>query len=1077
MCKTKTEIAFPRFLSTKVCGEDKLNGSSHDKLANAIAKHFKETDSCNDSELPRIIGIEGEWGAGKSNVVDILKKKLGKSYYIYEYDAWRHQEDLQRRSLIENLTSTLINDNFLDKKRKVTDSMLDESESVTWEQKLRDLLANRKETVTKDIPEINTGAFITWLLIALTPVTVFVAQELDKKNTNLFCLTALAFSPILLGFICWGLYCFLNKEARHWGYILKISKNETTTNKNIVTINEDEPTTAKFTKWMSDLSQYIDDYKKGEKLVIVFDNMDRLPAEKVKSLWSSINTFFAGKGFDNIWVIIPFDRKHLSCAFGEGGNVVCLNGTELTIKENNACELTNLFIEKTFPIVYRVTPPIITDYKEIFNKYFVDAFGNTEVDSEEVVSRLYRIDNPQANIRDIIAFMNEMVSLKHQWGSEVSLISISLFCLKKDDILCDNTASKILAGEYIRKFDSIVKNDSDLQTEISVLVYGVDKSFAKQIPLEQYIRYSIGDNEKYDINTYSETNINFDSILDEVVKELDDANIDKLINCLSNLIRKNEKITKIWNHIADRKCSLPIEQQLLTNEYKSVLLNIDNKYQQKILDCLYNKVLNFKDFKGANYYRVLNEIESFIKENSLECRLKIKIKRLEPNIFIDYVNEAGDQYINYNVEADPAKLETYLIDALPDKLQYSEFPKIIKNDKKYNFSLFVKNIEDKIVNKQIKANNCASILLFYTNFCAVRPLPQKIDLYSVTTIYQQLSVSHQMSEADGFFDIFALYLLYGNNISFDDDKVAAIAERIDCYAKYGDVLITNNSWNFPYLNKILNYMTINNIGHGIQLENTLKLFEAIKTKINVSDEQLMNQIARLSESPNEVISEESLESIVPIDLYKVTTTVDNTLTQLINNTAINKLTNLTADILYNQRTYCTTYYWHVVANLLLSNGVLTKLPDCLSEFSLHILNDIGQGSQTLPLNSYFTLLISKLDKRKTSATVKDIRNIFCNGISEITSPKFIILEPWLREQGDLLARTEVADKIIRPIISNNECRKVILDNHEFYTTVINHCGDDANNLRSVILDLVNNSDDTAFKTFAESLGIEIVTSE
>ena len=76
-----------------------------------------------------------------------------------------------------------------------------------------------------------------------------------------------------------------------------------------------------------------------------------------------------------------------------------------------------------------------------------------------------------------------------------------------------------------------------------------------------------------------------------------------------------------------------------------------------------------------------------------------------------------------------------------------------------------------------------------------------------------------------------------------------------------------------------------------------------------------------------------------------------------------------------------------------------------------------------------------------------------------------------------MARTEVADKIIRPIISNNECRKVILDNHEFYTTVINHCGDDANNLRNVILDLVNNSNDTAFKTFAESLGIEIVTSE
>lgn len=45
--------------------------------------------------------------------------------------------------------------------------------------------------------------------------------------------------------------------------------------------------------------------------------MDRLPAEKVKELWSSIHTFFADSGFENVWAVIPFDETHLACAFGD----------------------------------------------------------------------------------------------------------------------------------------------------------------------------------------------------------------------------------------------------------------------------------------------------------------------------------------------------------------------------------------------------------------------------------------------------------------------------------------------------------------------------------------------------------------------------------------------------------------------------------------------------------------------------------------------------------------------------------------------------------------------------------------
>ena len=52
-------------------------------------------------------------------------------------------------------------------------------------------------------------------------------------------------------------------------------------------------------------------------------------------------------------------EKHLSCAFGD--------------EDSKAQELTKYFINKTFPIVYRVAPPVITDYQNIFDAHIAPA--------------------------------------------------------------------------------------------------------------------------------------------------------------------------------------------------------------------------------------------------------------------------------------------------------------------------------------------------------------------------------------------------------------------------------------------------------------------------------------------------------------------------------------------------------------------------------------------------------------------------------------------------------------------------------------------------------------------------------
>ena len=98
--------------------------------------------------MPHIIGVEGSWGSGKSNMIRILKENyLSDSHYFFEYDAWGHQEDLQRRSFLETLTNCLVDKKILTGTSKV-ELKNGDFKNVSWRKKLDYLLARKFETET-----------------------------------------------------------------------------------------------------------------------------------------------------------------------------------------------------------------------------------------------------------------------------------------------------------------------------------------------------------------------------------------------------------------------------------------------------------------------------------------------------------------------------------------------------------------------------------------------------------------------------------------------------------------------------------------------------------------------------------------------------------------------------------------------------------------------------------------------------------------------------------------------------------------------------------------------------------------
>lgn len=74
---------FPRFIPDKPVGVDCFKGHSQERLAHSICDYVRRADAADKSEasMSRIIGLEGSWGSGKSNVVGMIEKELGRQGY------------------------------------------------------------------------------------------------------------------------------------------------------------------------------------------------------------------------------------------------------------------------------------------------------------------------------------------------------------------------------------------------------------------------------------------------------------------------------------------------------------------------------------------------------------------------------------------------------------------------------------------------------------------------------------------------------------------------------------------------------------------------------------------------------------------------------------------------------------------------------------------------------------------------------------------------------------------------------------------------------------------------------------
>lgn len=985
--------SYPQFISNSPIGEDLFEGKSQERVANYICENLISNDKC------QIIGIDGGWGTGKSNLIEITKRKLHETwpgkYHFFVYDAWGHQEDLQRRSILEELTF------FLTGK---TDGTSIIGDATKWENKLKALLAKSKETQKKTIPSLSIGVVFSGLLLLLTPLFKAISESVNCKWLKILIIAI----PLILLLILLAYYFVaktdksLEMKAR-WNlaiqklfYIYQRSQQSDTT---FETIAEDEPSVKKFREWMRDIAADL-----GEnRLIIVFDNMDRLPDSKITELWSSIHTFFAEEKYENIKVIIPFDRQNIKDAF----------------KHNDAKDsYTDDFINKTFDVVYRVSPPILSDWKKFFENKWLQAFNFIDEEFGKVIQifdHLAKYKTP----RDMVVFVNECVAAQ-QINPKIPLRYVALFVLNKA-LLISQSESEIIRPSYLKGLDFLYKTDDELPKFMAAVIYQIDPNRALEVVFTDRLKNSLNSNDRVQAASIAESAV-FAIILDKAIMEVDNVtNTTLALNDLGDKVSQ-----KIWNDFYQR-VGVQVDQfaEAKVSSYQLILLT---KVTEKTnyIKRLIGLLLNAAKFVSTDYYNSLLEIEKTIKSAGLSLKMSDYLvnKKVEASDFVTLLKLIKDDN-TYKLYCDNAELNSYL-ESIDSANEWSNSDFLSHIPEQYKMTKFTEMLTTKMTEHATDAKSLPPYIVAYRNVSKAVLKPILTD-----------DVIHSQFEDEGvvddfYYDIICMRIARWNNYNatyapdfeeiLADDSAATVegvVKFIQKYTTYNDLLLNLPTFNKPLTKAIiLNIMTNRPKGRLLGLVSVLSNIDQIIEALEIQPQLLSDE---LENWPCTDINKEDIATIIlNTNFFDFCATSESNLAKHLNKVALEY---------YQELSY---EKWLTELKKPKSQLILTSLILLKNQYSSNataaikaVLEGIASGDIALPDRALWNKITEKLNKNTLRATMKDIRDSYVSH-KEISEQAFLFFGDWLFEYGDLPANPGSLRRIFKKAILTETTVSLIL---------------------------------------------------
>ena len=1030
----------PSFLQTSPLGQDLLKGQAQENTATVIARLIEGEDA-----QGKLIGLDGAWGSGKSNLIGIVKSKLSDSHHFFVYDSWGHQEDLHRRSFLEELTSDLCTNGLV--------------KSSIWNRKLRELLSEKRETLTRTIPRLSDGVIMAAFVAIFTPIAQTFAQAID----NLLGSWIVALFPILIGVAVYAFASF--KSGRRLGLreFFSIYNEEEFTNEVHESVYEAQPSVRQFQDWMRDLGHAL----KNNGLVIVFDNMDRLPPDKLRELWSSIHTFFAESSFEAIWVIVPFDRIHLAKAFGNG-------------QEN---ELSEEFLRKSFSMVFRVPSPVLTDWHRFFEQKFDEAFKD-EAEERLVARKIFGQSEIEVTPRSIIAFINELVSIRLASQNTIPLRYVAIFVMYRKEIL-EDPVGRILDGSLVGHGASALEVDAEFADSIAALAYGVPLASAAQVALHREIQNSVGRRESERLLRLC-GHPGFMDVLEQVARSEDVAVVETIavIEFLEGTdLGKvcSEQIRGIWDEICVRQLSERVSEQQFSDTYRSLLVHISEKHRPALIGHLVGgyRQIPEESFSGKGYFTALSDLHKCVHENGMhiDAFAEVRPHVVGASIFNEFVRCARSEYKKFRVSCDPGELQQFLIEHSRGKLQQlgstSHLAELVGD---YDFGPVVDFLEKRVTSEPLSIDGVAPFYELYKAVSPKRPLNQPA-IHHLSRL-----LSHVGEESPSLPDLLAMGLVRSGELgslggawthlvrSEDASLADKVARCIECYEEYGVLLLNSLTSSTPLMREVLSKLTLSANGHSISnFAEVLKRFDDLCSYLNAEPDAFMRKLDRCGKTSIEKIGTANIAEFLEQGLlFERAMAVDCDLTRHLIETAmewfasleVNSWRSVYADRHSNKfKVFC----------LLLESENLQRMPENADAAYRDFLVQFVKGSVDMDADEW-GVIYRKSDKRRLKPIAKNIRDEFISSV-DMTPQKFRALSEILFEQADLKARSaDVARRILAPVATDLECLEIIAGNRDLIQ-IIKSAGDDASTLKDIIRQRSTEISASAeLKQFAKRIG-------
>lgn len=1013
-----------KLLSKAPCNDDLFEGGAHRKLAKEISDEIRNDDNCT------IIGIDGGWGSGKSNLVGMIQKELsigsnGEKYHFFTYDAWGHQTDLQRRTILEELTSDLV---------KGQTPILNEN---SWKESLENLLAKKKQTSTKTIPAIGIGTIVSLFTILLTPFVTHLASLVPLewlKQAVLVIPYVAAYG--FFGYRHYGKMKDKYKQDFTWEKCLSefflIYKDKIKEETKFETISEKEPSSRQFKEWIHEIDNSL---KQNDNivLVLVIDNMDRLPKLKVQELWSAIHSCFSEEKYTNIRIIVPFDRLHIRNAF-QSENLV----RQWADKENAITVYGDDFINKTFYVVYTVPPPILSGWMHYFKDRWKDAFGK-ESNVDYSVLQIYDMLTREQSPRKIIAFINQFVTIRNICDEHIEDKYIALYIFGRSKII-ENPLEEILNPTYLQGLSFLYSDDESMPSNISSLYYQLPLDKAMDVVFTREVTAELNDNNVRVLNQLK-GNANYWEILNHSITAV--SNIENATLALEKHFGDNHshEASLIWDALYRRSNPGSATRDKKYEEYHYILLkhiSDKNDYYRHLLTVYHANVSETFDLQ--NYINGVDKLHEIIP---VEDRETSSFKTMvSPQQYLQLVESRKDNFDEYGLVVDDDRLDEYLVNLDADKLANMKLYPFIKDE------VEIPRYKDKI-KEQFTANTSniqiETQLLRRLKEIVLDDRPIDISGYlNDNEIYNMLNA---LSKDDELYpDVLAMAISKypngnGNIRGYLQNSVGTLTEKqiekvagcIQYYICYGDLLLQLERFaTVPFVAEIAKLLTTSKYGVSkMGIKDSLVHYDNIFGNLNLDSQTLLGRwndwsqyISSLVLSDVPSLSIKLIEDMKKSSDLKISKHCLGLVEKYLESLDQEAWKQSLVSDDYNLK---LLYVYHPKSLAFFVDAFKEKMRDyALGNSDSPISKELAEKAMTILMDMGYD----------SSLVFKEVRDIFVNN-SCVNKEKLKYFGNWLFSHGHLEEDKNSLNKILRSeFLDDSEILKIASDNKEVVNQIL-----------------------------------------